>query len=116
MDMAPQSSVIITKNAEGFIVSARTAISKAHTLIQDNKQKLANKKKKVEELETVKSRVQQKLDIHISKLETFQAQLAARKPSSDEELRVQVLAEVEEVHQRDVRHLNDQIKSLAERD
>ena len=44
--------MIITKNAEGVIASARAAIAKKQSLIQDNE------KKKVEELEAAKSRVQ----------------------------------------------------------
>ena len=88
--------MIITKNAEDVIASARAAIAKAWALIQDNEQKLANKKKKMEELEDTKSQVQHEFDVHTSKLEALQAQLAARKLSSDEELRVWVLAEVEE--------------------
>ena len=75
-----------------------------------------NEKKKVEELEAAKSRLQQELDIHTLKLKALQAQLTARKLSSDAELRVQVLAEVEEARQRDIQRLKDQIKSLTERD
>ena len=70
----------------------------------------------VEELEAPKDQVQQELDVHISKLEALQTQLATRKLSSNEELRVQTLAEVEEARQRDIQHCKDQVKSLAERD
>jgi len=52
-----QKSEFITKGAEGAIASARAAIAKAQALIQDNEQKSANEKKKVEKLEAVKSRV-----------------------------------------------------------
>ena len=47
------------------------------------------------ELETTKYRVQKELDDHNSKLEALQAQLAAKKLLSDEDLMVQELAEVE---------------------
>jgi len=69
----------VTKNVEGVIASARAAIAKAQTLICDNEQKLANEKKKVEKLEATKSRVQQELDVHTSRLEALQAQLASKK-------------------------------------
>ena len=68
----------------------------------------------MEELEAAKSRVQQELNVRTSKLDALQAQLAAKKLLLDEKLRVQALAEVEEAHQRDIQHLKDQIKSLAE--
>jgi len=41
-------------------------------------------------------------------------QLAAKNLLSEEEFRVQALAEVEEACQRDIQRLKDQIKSLAE--
>ena len=44
------------KTLEVVIASAQVAIVKAQVLIQDNEHKLANEKKKVEELETAKSR------------------------------------------------------------
>ena len=53
-----------TKNTEGVIASARVAISKVQALIHDNEQKLANEKKKVEELKATKSQVQQELNVY----------------------------------------------------
>ena len=85
-----------------MIASAQAAITKAQALIYYNEQKLATEKKKVEELEAAKSRVQQVLNVHTSKLEAIQAQLAAKKLLSDEELRVQDLAEAEKACQRDI--------------
>ena len=111
-----QRSKIITKNAEGIIASAQAMIAKAQALIQDKEQKLVTEKKKVEEFEVAKSRVQQKLNVHTSKLEDLQAQLTAKKHLLDAELRVQALAKVEEACQRDIQRPKDQIKSLAERD
>jgi len=61
--------VIITKNAEGVIASARAAIDKMQALIYDNEQKLMNEKKKMEELKAAKSRAQQKLNVRSSQLE-----------------------------------------------
>jgi len=59
--------------------------------------------------------VQQELNVRSSQLEALQAQLAAKKLLSDEELRVQALAEIEEVRQKDIQRLKDQIKySLSE--
>jgi len=42
---------------EDVIASARIVIAKAQALIQDHELKLANEKRKVEELETTKHRV-----------------------------------------------------------
>ena len=53
-----QRSELVAKNAEGVIVRAWVVIAKAQALIHDNEQKLANEKKKMEELEAAKSRVQ----------------------------------------------------------
>ena len=72
-----------------------------------------NEKKKMEELEATKSRVQQELDVHTSKLKALQVQLVSKKFLSNEELRAQALAEVEKAHQRAIQHLKDQIKSLT---
>ena len=60
--------------------------------------------------------MQKELTDHSSKLEALRAQLASKTFLSDEELRGQALAEVEKACQRDIQHLKDQIKSLAERD
>jgi len=49
-----QQPEFITKSTEGPIVSARAAIVKAQALIRDNEQKLANKKKRTEELEAAR--------------------------------------------------------------
>jgi len=72
------------------------------TLIQDHELKLTNEKKKAEELEATRHQVQKELADHSSKLETLRAQLTSKPFLSDEELRAQALAEVEEVRQRDV--------------
>ena len=85
------------------------AIAEAQALIQDHELKLANEKKKVEELQTIRHRVQQELDDYYSKLEALQTQLASKKFLSDQELRVQALAEVEKACQRDIQRLLEQI-------
>ena len=108
--------MIVTKNVESIITSSRAVIAKEQALIQDNEQKLTNKKKKMEEFEAAKSQVQQEINVRTSKLEALLAQLITRKLSSNEELRFRALAEVEEARQRDIQCLKDQIKSLAERD
>jgi len=71
-------SEIVTKTAEGVTASARAAIVKAQALIQDNEEKFANEKKKVEELETAKNHVQLMFTIHSSKLESLQTQIATK--------------------------------------
>ena len=60
--------------------------------------------------------MQKELNIRSSRLEALQAQLATKKLLSNEELKVQALAEIEEARQRDIQRLKDQIKSLAEQD
>ena len=70
----------------------------------------------MKELEATKSRVKQELNVPTSKLKALQAQVAAKRLSSDEELTVQALAKVEKARQRDIQCLKDQIKSLAEWD
>ena len=99
-----------------MIVSARAAIAKVQALIHDNELKLVNERKNVEELEAAKGQVQQELDVHTLKLEALQAQFAAKKLLSEEELRARALVEIEEARQRDIQCLKDQIKSLAERE
>ena len=99
--------MIVTKNVESIITSSRAMIAKEQALIQDNEQKLMNKKKKMEEFEVAKSQVQQEINVHTSKLEALLAQLVARKLSSNEKLRFQALAEVEEARQRDIQCLKD---------
>ena len=109
-----RQSEFITKSAEGSIANARSVIAKAQTLIWDYKQKFANEKKRAEELEAARDRVQQELNARSSQLEALHTWLATKKVLSDEELRVQALAEIEEAHQRDIQHLKNQIKSLTE--
>ena len=92
------------------------AIAEAQALIQDHELKLANEKKKVEELQTIRHRVQQELDDYYSKLEALRTQLASKKFLSDQELRVQALAEVEKACQRDIQRLREQIQTITEQD
>ena len=68
-----QRSEIVTKGVEGVIASAQAAIAKAQALIHDNELKLANERKRVEELEASKGHVQQELDVDTLKLEALQA-------------------------------------------
>jgi len=68
-------------------------------LIQIYGQKLAAVRKRLEELEAAKRRIQEDLTARSSKLESLQAQLAMKKFLSEEELRVQDWAEVEKARQ-----------------
>ena len=68
----------------------------------------------MEELEAIRSQVQQELNVQSFGLETIQAQLAAKKLLTNKELRSKVLAEIEETHQRDIQYLMEHIKSLAQ--
>jgi len=51
-------SEVASKAMDDVIASARVAIAKAQALIQDHELKLANEKKRMEELETTRCRVQ----------------------------------------------------------
>ena len=88
-------SEVITKNTKQVIPTAQAVIAKAQALIQVNEQKLAAARKRLEELEAVKKRIQEDLTARSSKLKSLQAQLAMKKFLSEEELRVQAWAEVE---------------------
>ena len=77
---------------EQIIATAQTAIAKAQALIQVNEQKLVVARKRLEELETARTQVQENLVAHSSRLESLQTQLATKRFLSEEELRVQALA------------------------
>jgi len=91
-------------------------IAKAQALIQDQELKLANEKKRMEELKTTRRRVQKELNDQSSELETLRAQLAAKELLSNEELRARTLAEVKAARQRDIQRLSERIQSLAEQE
>ena len=80
-------SEVTSKAAKDIIVNARVVINKAQVLIQDHELKLANEKKKMEELEATKHRVLMELDDHSAKLETLLAQLSSKILLYDEKLR-----------------------------
>jgi len=105
-------SEVISKAMEDVIASARVAIAKAQALIQDHELKLANEKKRVEELESIRHRAQKELEDHSSKLETLRAQLASKTLLSDEELRAQALAKIEVACQRDMQRLKNKYNLL----
>jgi len=111
-----RESEVITKNAEQVIANAQASISRAQVLIQVNEQKLVAAKKRLEELEVSKKRVQEDLIARSSKLESLQALLSMKKFLSEEELGVQAWAEVERVRQHEIQRLRDQIHSLVEQD
>ena len=79
-------------------------------------QKLAVARKKLEELKTVKTQVQENLVAHSSRLESLQTQLATKRFLSEEELRVQALVEAEKARQQEMQRLRERIHSLAEQD
>ena len=90
------------------------AIAKVQAIILDHELKLADEKKKVEELEIVKHQVLKELTDHSSKSEALRTPLTLKSLLSDEDLRAQALADIEKACQKDIQHLRDQIKSLAE--
>jgi len=68
------------------------------------------------ELETAKIQAKENLSAHSSRLESLQAQLAAKRFLSEEELRVQALMEAERARQHEMHRLRDQIHFLAKQD
>jgi len=107
---------LIMQSTEQIIISARATIAKTEALIAINEQKYANARKKLEELEAVKTHVEESLSAHSSRLESLQAQLAAKEFLSEEELWVQALMEAEKVRQHEMHRLREQIRSLANQD
>ena len=85
-------------------------------MIESNEQKLAVARKNLEELETAKTQVQVNLAAHVFRLESLQTQLATKIFLSEEELRVQVLAEAEKARQQEMQRLREWIHSLVEQD
>ena len=113
-DDSKESEVVI-QSAEQVIATAQVAIAKAQALIQVNEQKLAVARKKLEELETAKTQVQENLVAHSFRLESLQSQLATKRFLSEEELRVQALAEAEKARQQEMQRLQERIRSLVSR-
>ena len=71
----------------------------------------------MEELEIIRFRLQKELNDQSSEQEALRAQLATEEILSDEELRVQTLAEVEAaLRQRDIQRLRERIQSLAKQE
>jgi len=68
-----RESEVITKNTEQVIATTQAAIAKAQALIQVNEQRLAAIRKRLEELEAAKKRIQEDLTAHFSMLESLQA-------------------------------------------
>ena len=114
-DDSKESKVVI-QSAEQVIATAQVVIAKAQALIQVNEQKLAVARKKLEELETAKTQVQENLAAHSSKLESLQSQLATKRFLSEEELQVQALAEAEKACQQEMQRFWEQIHSFAKQD
>jgi len=111
-----KESEIVIHSAEQVITTARITIARAQALIEANEQKLVVTRKRLEELETVRTQVQENLTAHSFKLESLQAQLATKRFLSKEELRVQALVEAERARQHEMHHLREQIHSLAKQD
>ena len=97
-----QKSEFNAKSAKVVITSAREAITRAQVLLKDNEQILALEKKRMEELEDNRGKVNLVLNAESSELETLCAKLAAEKLLTKEELRNKAMAEVEKTRQRDI--------------
>ena len=81
-----KESEIIIQSAEQVITTARITIARAQALIEANEQKLIAARKRLGELEIVRTHLQENLTAHSSKLESLQAQLATKRFLSKEEL------------------------------
>ena len=68
-------------------------------MIEANEKKLDVARKRLEELKTVTTQVQENLIVHSSRLESLQTQLATKRFLSEEELWIQALAETEKARQ-----------------
>ena len=71
-------SKVVSKTVKDVIASARMTITKSQALIQYHELNLANEKRKVEELETTKHRMQKEVNDHSSKLEALRIQQPQR--------------------------------------
>jgi len=74
-----RESEVITKNAEQVIANAQAAIAKAQAFIQVNEQKLCCCQEKARGARGCQEADQEDLTARSSKLESLQAQLAAKK-------------------------------------
>jgi len=111
-----KESEIIIQSAEQVIATAQATIARAQALIETNEQKLVAARKRLEELETARTQAEENLSAHSSRLESLQAQLAAKRFLSEEELRVQALMKAERARQHEMHRLREQIRSLAKQD
>ena len=100
-----KESEIVVQSAEQVIATARVTIARAQALIETNEQKLVATKKRLEELETARTQVEENFSAYSSRLESLQAQLATKRFLSEEELRVQALVEAERARQHEMHHL-----------
>ena len=85
-------------------------------MIEINEQKLAATRKRLEELENARTQAEESVSVHSSRLESLQAQLAAKRFLSEEELQVQALMEPKRARQHEMHRLREQIRSLAKQD
>ena len=85
--------------------TTQAAIARGQALIEANEQKLAIAGKKLEEVETAKTQVQENLVVHSSRLESLQTQLATKRFLSEEELWVHALAKAEKARQQEMQRL-----------
>ena len=85
-------------------------------MIETNEQKLVAARKRLEELKTARIQAEKNLSAYSSRLESLQAQLAAKRFLSEEELRVQALMGAERACQHEMHRLREQIRSLVKKD
>ena len=72
-------------------------------------------KKKMMELEAVKSKVHQEINAESSEPEALRTKLATQKLLNEDELRAKAITEVKETRQWDIQELKEHIKSFAKR-
>ena len=66
-----KESEIVIQSAEQVITTARITIARAQALIETNEKKLVAARKRLEELKTVRTQIQENLSAHSSKLESL---------------------------------------------
>ena len=79
-----KESEIVIQSEEQVSTTARITIARAQALIEINEQKLAAARKRLEELENARMQAEESLSAHSSRLESLQAQLAAKRFLSEE--------------------------------
>jgi hypothetical protein len=99
--------------ARDTIAKAQETIAKAEAVLVINEEKLVTIKEELAGQQAAKARAEESLSLHSSRVESLQAQLAAKPFLSEEELRARATMEAEKARQHEMHRLREQIHSLA---